>query len=152
MANEEPTNEEPTQKVIPVHHTDLLLEVINSMGNDKSLSISLSVTFFVKGIIISGDVISFEKYMEKTSANLRAALNASKIDQKNFDAMREHIADIFDEICIMVTQSPKDQHMIHLDNVKLLNPNGQKIDINNDLWRGPLEAIDGFFLGHVTLS
>jgi len=142
MADKDIANE-----VISIPPTDGLLGIMNRMSNFKEVSIGCPVTLFVKGTIITGNIISFEKYMEKTAANLRAATINTE-PGLDTSPIRDAIAQSFDEICAAWKPSAEeDPHMIHLENVKILNTDGRKTDLINSLWRGQLGAIDGFILG-----
>ena len=144
---EQEEKENELQTVISEPPIDIVLELLVTVGN---CGLGLPVTLFVKGVMVTGNIISFEDYMKKTADNIRSSTNLTEMDEEISREVTESIAKRFDTIRTDSLQRGGSPRMIHLDNVKIFNQNGNFIDISNALWRGALGSIDGWILG--TLS
>lgn len=123
-------------------------------------SFSAQVTLSVKGAIIMGKLIAYKTYMDRITTTIRDPANIiapqsrsppepGDDDQPRRDA--EMVACEMDAIRVRVTESGEgttNPRMIHLESAQILDvATGRFIPMQNTLWRGRLEAVDGFTLG-----
>lgn len=133
--------------VISIPPKDEVLELLVTVSE---CGLSLPVTLFVKGVVITGNIISFETYMNRTADSIRNSINSSEMDEESFKEVMEKIAGGFDTIRTVFLQFDKEsteRQMIHLDDVKILSQNGAFSNFSNALWRGALGSIDGCIIG-----
>lgn len=136
-----------TKEAICVQPIDVLVEYLVSLSEIKEVSIGVPITIFLKGIIISGNIISMDRYMDQSASSFRTSINRPDVDPKIANAVTESIAKAFDKMRAIFVPSESPREMIHLENVKLITSEGKLVPINKALWRGPIAAIDGFILG-----
>lgn len=136
-----------TEEAICVQPKDVLIEYLVSLSEIKDLRIGVPITIFLKGIIISGNIISLDKYMDQTASNFRTSINGPNVDPETANVVTESIAKAFDKMRAIWVPSGSPREMIHLENIKLIASDGKQVPINNGLWRGPIAAIDGFIIG-----
>lgn len=147
---EQEESEHELEAVISVPPTDAVLELLVTLSE---YGVHLPVTLFVKGIIITGNVISFEAYMNRTTDGIRGSINSSGMDEENFKELTEIIADSFDRIRTGFLQHADEntkRELIHLENVRMFNQNGNLVNLSDALWRGALGSIDGWILGNLS--
>lgn len=154
---DETTNKEKDlkQEVISEPPIDAVLHLMVTLSES---GVGLPVTLFVNGIIIAGNIISFEKYMNTIADNLRKSENRTEMRTEEFQKITEVIADGLDKMrtTFLQAQDNNDRRMIHLESVTIVKPTGIAInpigfiDLSNSVWRGSLASVDGFILG--TLS
>jgi hypothetical protein len=138
------------EKVISSHPVDALLDILVDLS--RTTGLGFPVILFVKGTIISGNIISFEMYMERIATNFRdTATYKTKqdlgMDQKAFQEITESIVRSID--LLKTSWTPKADEtsaLIHLENVRMFNPI-MGVTTLNGLWRGHLDSIDGFIFG-----
>lgn len=160
MSDEKYIETTQTNEEIPEFLCDPFLQEI--IANVSNFSANTGITLYVKGLIISGIAISGKTYFEEFAAQYKSGFNddfkefgetiGNKINsysmdfpdfwsQLNFD--KEKLAES-EEIKMSKVE---DFHHIHLRDVRIVSQNGNTIIMNNTLWRGRLDAIDGFSLG-----
>ncbi len=110
--------------------------------------LELGVTLNVKGLLITGFIISQVTYFE----SLVSGLNNTSQDSE----IKESLAEFLSGLKEKLADQPKEQYsqeypqFIHLRNVKIYPSEGQGMPTYGDaLWRGSLDSIDGFSLGEM---
>jgi hypothetical protein len=127
------------------HHYDAMLQAFAAVAERSTLE--LGVTLNVKGLIITGFIISQENYFNALIEGLES------IDQDNDlkESLQDFLAQLKDK---MVGGSAKGKQtlpkFIHLRNVKIYPSEGKGMPTYGDaLWRGKIDAVDGFSLGEM---
>jgi hypothetical protein len=118
-----------------------LLEMLISFAADELES---SITVFVKGLIISGILISRRTYIKEVANAIRNGIGN----------MNKELANIFDKPISESSHSANNTEddkskiieFINLKNVRIVSQN-QIIHI--DLWCGRIDSVDGFSLGMI---
>ena len=104
--------------------------------------VEMGVTLFVSGAIVSGYIISEERYFRERANSLKAT------DNEGLQAFGE----FYDERADRAYAKAKEQEdgdeadhpvFIHLRNAKILGPHGLTPD-NGMTWRCRLDRVDGF--------
>lgn len=124
---------------IEVLGADRLLQLMTSMANS---GLRFSVTLFVKGTVISGDLIGQRPYLEEFIAGFTVSMD---------EELREHMRDAFG----LNDPEPADEdrplaaeiQYIHLSNAQVFAPGQPPLPQNGLLWRGKMADVDGFSLG-----
>ena len=117
---------------------DKLLDMFVDLAKNK---IECPVILNVKGITISGIIISGQKYFEELINQIQNGTgNANKLIADSFNSALEKVK----QEKINNNDDNKKAKFIYLKNANLLIQN-DIIDIK--LWRGRIDSIDGFSLG-----
>jgi hypothetical protein len=131
---------------------DWLLRVLVSTANRverQGGQLNVPVTLNVSGFLVSGYLIGGSTYFDNFSSQFKTGLE---------NLLSEEGAA---EVATNLTEAPKNlyeeegsddrditRHFVHLRDAKFIHPSGDSIPSDSGvLWRGRLEAIDGFFLG-----
>lgn len=161
MAGEEMSNTEETSTTEEIIEppVDSILQLLVTLSNSGGFSVG--ITLWVKGTVITGDLVGFTEYMDELASMMRNpdGIRSPQIrsppepgDEDEPRRVLELIASGLDSIRSELEGSTVPPSMIHLKNVGLLQPDGQVIPFyraerRNMMWRGPLHTIDGFILG-----
>jgi hypothetical protein len=120
---------------------DIFIKIINSMSNAPESDLGYPFTFILSGCLVSGKVISFQKFIEENEA-YSAILNTAKDGAKNLEP------DEFSEESVEQLFNPKDE-FIHLKDAKVylgVNPIPTKEGVYIRL---AVDSIQGFSLGEI---
>jgi len=110
--------------------------------------LELGVTLNVKGLIITGFIISQATYFDALIEGLK---NVNQ-DQSVKESLLEFLSGLKETLTPLAEdQNPKEYpKFIHLRNVKIYPSEGRGMPTYGDaLWRGQIESIDGFALGEM---
>jgi hypothetical protein len=147
MTGESATEKEETE-VISVPLVDPVLEFLVKISE---LGVGVPVTLFVKGTIVTGNIVSFNTYLERIATGIRNFPNRTELDRETFEEITGEIAGAFDMSrppWIEASDKSEKRQWIHLTNVRVFNPtNGTFCNFANAFWRGSLGSIDGVVIG-----
>ena len=129
---------------------DWFLQELVRMANDHPDAVALPVTLSVKGLLVSGVLVSGKAYFEGFANTLATAVtNVSDDSRWRIREMFAQYADLYKkDRGSPVAQAPRDApEFIHLGDAQFfigsnLIPTGQKV-----WWRGRIAEVDGFILG-----
>jgi hypothetical protein len=135
-----------SKKTSPTIQRDPMLQALAEVAERSTLE--LGVTLNVKGLIITGFIISQSTYFDA----LIEGLNNVKQDHTVKESLLEFLSGLKDKLA-----SPTDEqnlqkypNFIHLRNVKIYPSEGRGMPTYGDaLWRGLIESVDGFALGEM---
>lgn len=128
---------------------DILLELLISRVERSSMR--FSVILSVGGTIVEGDVVSEREYFEEV-ASLIKSVNPDT--QETFAS----VPDLMDHVAMRGLDEGRDPEItrefrenvsnsyVHLKN-SVLWVEGEQRNMSGSLWRGKLDAVDGFWLG-----
>jgi hypothetical protein len=110
--------------------------------------LELGVTLNIKGLIITGFIISQSNYFESLISGLKDTDQDSEIK----DSLLEFLSGLKEKLAAKSEQ--KNSHefprFIHLRNVKIYPSEGRGMPTYGDaLWRGIIDSVDGFSLGEM---
>lgn len=127
---------------------DWLLQILISVTN--STGIPCPVTLNVGGLLVSGELVSGLQYFEEFAHKIGSAVKES--EREEIETMfREMGQSFYPKEKSPDAPPPPNPHFVHLQNVKIFNPEGLPFPSNDgSFWRGRVEAIDGFMLGSLT--
>jgi hypothetical protein len=129
---------------------DLMLETFVCLAEEQDLS--LGVTLTIHGLLISGNIISFQKYLEGIAQGFESATGNQKIGQilaeSYRNASQEYLKIRKDE---GLEELPPRLY-IHLSNAKFIFGNTIVPTETGVYWRGRLEEVDGFSFGAMSAS
>jgi len=131
------------QKVVRVDGKDWFLQ--NLIEYSNKIGLSFSVTVIVGGSVISGQTISGRSYFERFTKLFSDPLKGQNIEiAQAFADEFESYAKIYDD-----KESTEPPGYIHLRDVFIIQPNSRipTGETSNILWRGRVDAIDGFSIG-----
>ncbi|WP_273854453.1 hypothetical protein [Serratia liquefaciens] len=123
---------------------DETLKFLCQMAN---LDICASVTIFLKGTVITGNLISGANYFKKVAEKFKA------IDNKE---VADIFADFFSEAGVTHystgegLDSPPTSYL-HLSGAQIVNGNGHLFDLADSFLRVRLDEIDGHLIGKISL-
>jgi hypothetical protein len=128
---------------------DWFLQALVSIVNDESASIP--ITLSVGGLLISGEMIGGKTYFDEFARQFKEDFKG--ISSKTAATIEEafkRLGDVYDPIqeeLLGNAYIPK-PHLVHLRNVQMYHAGGPPLlSEKGVLWRGRLEAVDGFSLG-----
>lgn len=127
---------------------DWFLQSLVKMANTPGDGFSIGITLLTHGFLVSGQLISGQKYFKGFADDL-----ASSVNENN-----NEIANVIKDMVIKVGDSVYGKEnadknkalptFIHMENAKFFHPNGNPIPGNKGVfWRGCLSEISGFSLG-----
>jgi hypothetical protein len=127
---------------------DWLLQILISVTNSSGTP--CPVTLHVGGLLVSGELVSGLQYFEEFAQQMGSAVKES--EREEIEAMfREMGQSFYSQEKSPDAPPPPNPHFIHLQNVKIFNPEGLPFPSNDGaFWRGRVEAVDGFMLGSLT--
>jgi hypothetical protein len=132
---------------------DCFLQSLVSIVNDESASIPISLS--VGGLLISGDMIGGKTYFDEFARQFKDSFkNINSETASTIEEAFKRLGDVYDPIQKesqggAIISKPR---LIHLKDAQIYpsgaNPAPSKKGV---LWRGRLEAVDGFSLGKLSL-
>lgn len=126
-------------------HRDDLLQALVTVP--EKTNIEIGITLNVKGLLITGFIISQATYFEQLTEGIRG----TKGDAETRSILGDFLSDLKAPLLKKAEKSGKDfPRFIHLRNVKIYPSEGRGMPtFGHALWRGNLESIDGFSLGEM---
>ncbi len=122
---------------------DPMLKMFVNFAEEHHLS--LGVTLTIHGLLIAGNIISYQRYLEGIAQGFESATGNQAIGQ----ILAESYRDASQEALKIrreegLEELPPLLH-IHLSDARFMS--GNKIVQTGLYWRGRLDEVDGFFLG-----
>jgi hypothetical protein len=121
--------------------TDWLLQWLCQLINKHGLAIGVTLT--VGGTLVTGTLISHDKYFEQFSEDFSAPFAVGGTEAQ--EQMRSIILGFNPAV------DPDEQTValqyIHLKNARTYVSSSDHLPTNGALWRGKIAAVDGFILG-----
>lgn len=125
---------------------DAILYTLISLVNNEEYGVELGVTVSVKGTVISGLLVGYDKYLKGIEETFNIPGNeAAQSIGKVFGLLSEQLHEDTDE---QENEEDKSEpQFIHLKDAIIFNSN---LPINSQgvWWRGKLSSIDGFSFGN----
>lgn len=133
---------------------DCFLQSLVSIVNDESASIP--ITLSVGGLLISGDMIGGRTYFDEFARHFKNGFrDVSDETASTIEEAFKRLGDVYDPIQKESQESaaiPK-PYLIHLKDAQICRSGaGPAPSEKGVLWRGRLEAVDGFSLGKLSLK
>ncbi len=126
----------------PTRAGDLFLIVLVSTVNKGVFNVS--VTLNVGGLVVTGMLASLREYCEGMG-QLFASATTDEDSQREW---RKTFIDVADQAEKTLDKVPPT--FIHLRDARILMGNEKSIPSNQGVWwRGRLDSVDGWFLGHI---
>ena len=122
---------------------DPMLDKFVSLAEEQD--ISLGVTLTIHGLLIAGNIISFQKYLEGIAQGFESATGNQKIGQIIAESYRNASQEYLKIRTEQGLEELPHRLYIHLSDAKFMCGNGTVQ--TGVYWRGRLEEVDGFFLG-----
>lgn len=122
---------------------DPILKTFVRLAEEQNLS--LGVTLTIHGLLISGNIISYQKYLEGIAQGFESATGNQEIGQilaESFRNASQEYMEIRREEGLEELPPPL---YIHLSDARFMS--GNTIVQKGVYWRGRLDEVDGFFLG-----
>jgi hypothetical protein len=121
-------------------YLESFVDLIDADEDDKD---GVPITLTVKGAVITGDLISQNKYFKLLSKFIKG-------DQPEENYLSEQALNYSKRAIDKRKESEVvDAPYIHLENARYLSHNGL-IPVNGILWRGKIEDVNGFNLGSLS--
>ena len=132
---------------------DCFLQSLVEIVNDESANIP--ITLSVGGLLISGDMIGGKTYFDEFARQFKDGFrDISSETASTIEETFKRLGDVYDTIQKESQGSaamPK-PYLIHLKDAQIYQSGaGPPPSEKGDLWRGRLEAVDGFSLGRLSL-
>jgi len=132
---------------------DCFLRSLVEIVNDESANIP--ITLSVGGLLISGDMIGGKTYFDEFARQFKDGFrNISNETASTIEETFKRLGDVYDPIQKESQGSaaiPK-PYLIHLKDAQIYQSGaGRPPSEKKVLWRGRLEAVDGFSLGKLSL-
>lgn len=124
---------------------DPMLETFVSLAEEQD--ISLGVTLTIHGLLISGNIISFQKYLEGIAQGLESATGNQKIGQILAESYRNASQEYSETRREEGLEELPPRQYIHLSDAKFRFGDSVVSPGTGVYWRGRLDEVDGFFLG-----
>jgi hypothetical protein len=132
---------------------DSFLQSLVSIVNDELASIP--ITLSVGGLLISGAMIGGKTYFDEFARQFKDGFrNISSETSSTIEEAFKGLGDVYDPIQKESQGSAaiSKPHLIHLKDAQIyLSGAGPALSEKGVLWRGRLDAVDGFSLGRVSL-
>jgi|GEM_PF-696268 len=138
--------EPPPPKASSAVQKDPMLQALAEVAERSPLE--LGVTLNIKGLIITGFIISQSNYFESLISGLKSTDQDSEIK----DSLLEFLSGLKEKLTAKPKQQSSHEHpkFIHLRNVKIYPSEGRGMPTYGDaLWRGLIDSVDGFALGEM---
>jgi hypothetical protein len=127
---------------------DPVLRLLVHQANKDGLS--FGITLAVGGFLVSGRLVGYKEFLDEQAKLLR---------RQGSEAI-EVLAGIFDRVAEVLTTNEQQEeesednsplpYLIHLSNARFYVPGAERIPSGEGvLWRGRLEAVDGFMVGEL---
>jgi len=139
------SNAEIEQKTLPfISKSDWFLQRLVNYANDYRLE--FGITLQVSGMLVSGTIISGQKYFDEFSANFTGGLSDQTLVD-SFSSLFNAYKGVYD-----VSPEEKDKlpppEYVHIRNARFYQPGQKGMPTGNSvLWRGRLSEVGGFSLG-----
>ncbi|MEQ9000526.1 MAG: gas vesicle accessory protein GvpU [Coleofasciculus sp. B1-GNL1-01] len=124
---------------------DLMLETFVSLAEEQDFS--LGVTLTVHGLLISGHIISFQKYLEGIAQSFESATGNQKIGQIIAESYRNASQEYSEIRRAQGIEELPTRRYIHLSDARFRFGDSVVSPGTGVYWRGRLDEVDGFFLG-----
>jgi len=132
---------------------DCFLQSLVSIVNDESASIPITVS--VGGLLISGDMIGGKTYFGEFARQFKDGFkNINSETASTIEEAFKRLGDVYDPTLKesqggAIISSP---HIIHLKDAQIYRSGARPAPSEKGvLWRGRLQAVDGFSLGKLSL-
>lgn len=139
--NKEDNSQEKENVNNGIDRSDWLLAQLVNMCNQYD-GVTFEITLNIGGMLVSGKLIGGKQYFEEfanmfSKGGLPEIGNAFREGKKLYDTEEKYEH----------KELPQPQY-IHLSDTQLFHPAGKPIPTNQKvLWRGRLDAVDGFIMG-----
>lgn len=138
----------------PSRRVDWLLQSLISIVNNESASIP--ITLSVGGLLISGDMIGGKTYFDEFARQFKDGFTAiSSETAATIEEAFKRLGDVYDPLQKEASSdaSRAHPHLVHLKEAQIYHSGGQLSPTEKGvLWRGRLDAVDGFSLGRLSLE
>lgn len=126
---------------------DHILEAFVSAAN--TFNFSMNISLMVKGIIVCGDIISGKEYFDRCANKMSSA---SGLVAEELSSILRNISKTYQKDYQEGTYEKDVPYIdfIHLKNVQYYIPGNPPLPLvrsENELWRGKINSVDGFFFG-----
>lgn len=108
-------------------------------GLVERVDIDIGVTLMVKGLLVSGMLVSGKKYYTQASEHLQSSGEAAKAISHYFSAKADNFG--------LQQSEDAELNFLNLINIAFLKGDGQMGDINGGRLRLKIEEVDGYILG-----
>jgi len=133
---------------------DCFLQSLVSIANDESASIP--ITLSVGGLLVSGDMIGGKTYFNEFARQFKDGFrNISSETAATIEESFKRLGDVYDPIQNGSQENAPltKPHLVHLRDAQIYHSGSSpQASEKGVLWRGRLEAVDGFSLGRLSLS
>ncbi|EOT1929995.1 hypothetical protein LL394_004899 [Serratia marcescens] len=132
-----------------VSNVDATLLFLCRMAN---VEVGVSITIFLKGTTITGNLISGASYCKLTAGKLKAISN-SQGENEAADLMAGFFSDLGESH--YSTKNGLESiptNYLHLSDAQMVSGNGQFFKLTDGLLRVKLVEIDGYFLGRISIE
>lgn len=106
----------------------------------------IGVTLTVKGFVISGTLIGYERYYDGIIKNMSQTKDRGKKEVSETQSLDKFIEHINRARNITRTQKADEITFIHLESAVLYN-SSRKTMFSPNFWRVRLDSVDGFMIG-----
>jgi hypothetical protein len=133
---------------------DWFLQSLVSIVNDEYESAGIPITLSVGGLLISGEMIGGKTYFNEFACQFKDGFKGiSSETAATIEVAFKRLGDVYDPVQKESRGNayiPK-PHLVHLRNVQMYHAGGPALlSEKGVLWRGRLEAVDGFSLGKLS--
>ena len=132
---------------------DWFLQSLISIVNDETGGIP--ITLSVGGLLVSGEMIGGKTYFEEFARQFKDGFrDISRETAATIEESFKRLGDIYDPIQegSQENGSHSKPHIVHLRDAQIYHSGGDPTPFEKRvLWRGRLEAVDGFSLGRLSL-
>jgi hypothetical protein len=124
---------------------DLMLETFVSLAEEQDFSFGVTLT--IHGLLISGNIISFQKYLEGIAQGFESATGNQKIGQIIAESYRNASQEYSEIRREQGLEELPPRRYIHLSDARFRFGTSVVPPGTGVYWRGKLDEVDGFFLG-----
>ncbi|BBL58512.1 gas vesicle accessory protein GvpU [Methylomonas koyamae] len=140
-----PRVEDQTQPVTVVAKTDWFLQ--NLVGFANLWGIEVGITLQVSGMLVSGTLISGDKYFEEFAAQFSGGFKNSPELSEPFHKLISSYKKVYDVAPEEESDCPP-SNFVHLRNAQFYHPGQNPLPTSQGvLWRGRVAEVGGFILG-----
>lgn len=132
-----------------------IVDAVNSVEAGTENEHTIPVTLCVGGILVSGNLISGRVYFSGIADEIRTANVVGERNDDAIEALARSLQELGNDVYTTAeaVQGGTPPHFIHLRSAKVWLPGTVPAPTNRGLlWRGRLEAVDGFWLGTVAVT
>jgi len=134
--------------------TDCLLQLLVSLVNNPNpeVNLEIGVTLQVSGMLVSGDLVSADVYLEGFISDFTDTLENNPEVTKSIERGFSRLHEVYEQKLNMPTVELQPQY-IHLKGARFFNTVGNPIPANRGVWwRGRICEVGGFSLGSLSVS